>query len=188
MKDILILTAVLLFGCIKVSGQEVTFGAKIGGNYAMVTGDNSNTLDPLTAVVVGAMAELKFTEKISFQPEVIFSRQGFKSDELTLKIKYVNLPLIAKYYVIQGLSIEAGPQVGFQTVAIAETPIGMYDARRNIKRFDLGVNAGIGYKLDNGLNFSARYNHGFTNINKYVGEKISNQNAVVQVTVGYFFF
>lgn len=188
MKNILILTAVLLLGCIRVSGQEVTFGAKIGGNYAMVTGDNSSDFDPLTAVVVGAMAELKFTEKFSFQPEFVFSRQGFKSDAITLKIKYINIPLIAKYYVIKGFSVEAGPQVGFQTVAIAETPIGPYDARQNIKKFDLGVNAGIGYKLDNGLNFSARYNHGFTNINKYVGEKISNQNAVVQVTVGFFFF
>lgn len=188
MKNIFILTAVFLLGCAKVRGQEVVFGAKIGGNYATVTGDNSSNYDPTTAVVMGAMAELKLTEKLSFQPELIFSTQGFNSDDFNLKIKYVNLPLMAKYYVVKGFSIEAGPQVGFQSAAIAETPNGDYDARDDVKVIDLGVNAGFGYTLDNGLTFSARYNKGFSNINKYVGEKISNQNAVIQVTVGYFFF
>ena len=172
----------------KMTAQEVTFGAKIGGNYSMVTGDNSSNYDPSTAIVIGAMAELTLTKRLAFQPEIVFSRQGFMSDNFDLKIKYINIPLLAKYYLSRTISLEVGPQVGIQQLAIADTPLGEYDASKNIKKIDLGVNAGIGYKFESGLNFSARYNHGFSNINKYVGDKVTNHNAVVQVTVGYFFF
>lgn len=175
-------------GFASMTAQKVTFGAKIGGNYAMVTGDNSSNYDPRTSIVIGAIAELTWIEGIAFQPELIFSTQGFTSDEFDLKIKYVNIPLMGKYYVTKNFSIEAGPQVGFRMLAIADTPLGEYDAEKNIKKIDLGVNAGIGYKLESGVTFGARYNHGFSNINSYVGEKVSNKNAVVQVTVGYFFF
>jgi hypothetical protein len=173
----------------KAKAQQVVFGAKIGINYASVTGDNSSNYDPITAVVVGAVGEFTLTEKLAFQPEILFSRQGFRSPEYDLKLKYVNFPLLAKYYITKKMSVEAGPQVGFRLVAIAENSLfGQRDVSENVKGIDLGVNAGLGYKLESGINFSARYYHGFSNINQYVGPKINNQNAVIQVAVGYLFF
>ena len=168
--------------------QEVSFGGKIGGNYATVIGDNSSSYDPATALMVGVMAEIIITKKFSAQPEIVFSRQGFNSDALSLKVNYTNLPFIAKYYLVKGLSLEAGPQIGFTTIAVATTPVGKYDARDRIKPIDLGVCGGIGYKLESGLNFGARINYGLSNINHYVGERVSNQNMVFQAYVGLFIF
>lgn len=187
MNKIITFTILALFTFGKSKAQDVTFGIKIGANYASVTGDNSSSYDPVTAIIIGAMAEITLTEKFAFQPEVVFSRQGFKSDEFDLKLKYMNLPLIAKYYVTNKLSIEAGPQVGFRLLAIADTPLGEVDVRDNIKKIDLGLSAGLGYKLESGFNFGARYNYSFSNINQYVGEKVSNQNAVIQAYAGFFF-
>ncbi|MFI1771586.1 hypothetical protein [Thalassobellus citreus] len=55
----------------------------------------------------------------------------------------------------------------------------------NAQDIDFGVNFGIVYKLDNGLNFNARYNWGLTNIT--VEHDITKNNSVFQLSVGYFF-
>ena len=48
------------------------------------------------------------------------------------------------------------------------------------------LNFGLGYKLDSGLNFAARYNLGLSNLAKDSGnEKINN--GVFQLSVGYMF-
>lgn len=188
MNKVVIFSILVLFAFAKSGAQEVNFGAKIGGNYATVNGDNSNLYDPVTAIIIGAMGELSLTEKFSIQPEIVFSRQGFSSETINLKVNYVNLPVVAKYYIYKGLSLEAGPQFGFRTLAIARTPIGEIDARDRVKTFDLGVTGGLGYKLESGLNFGARFNYGFSNINQYIGPKVNNQNAVIQAYVGLFFF
>lgn len=188
MNKVGIFSMLILFAFTKSLAQEVSFGGKIGGNYATVLGDNSGSYDPATAMVVGVMAELIMTKKFSIQPEIVFSRQGFNSDDLSLKVNYTNFPVIAKFYAWKGFSLEAGPQIGFRTIAVATTPVGKYDARERIKPIDLGVCGGIGYKLESGLNFGARINYGLSNINHYIGEKVHNQNLVMQAYVGLFIF
>ncbi|MEG1025338.1 MAG: outer membrane beta-barrel protein, partial [Flavobacterium sp.] len=54
--------------------------------------------------------------------------------------------------------------------------------------FDFGVNFGLGYKLENGLNFGVRYNLGLTDINNVDNSSVKNKNRAFQVSVGYFFF
>lgn len=42
--------------------------------------------------------------------------------------------------------------------------------------------------MESGLNFAARYNLGFSNINSGEGsDEFKNQNSVIQISVGYFF-
>lgn len=91
---------------------------------------------------------------------------------------------MGKYYVVKGLSLEAGPQLGFLLSAKNEST----NVKDSFKTFDFGVNLGLGYKLNNGLNFGARYNLGLTNINDSEGSSGKNRNGVIQVSVGYFFF
>ena len=98
-----------------------------------------------------------------------------------VELNYLNIPLMAKYYATKGLSLEAGPQIGFLLTA-KEDGNDIIDSYKNT---DFGVNFGIGYKLDNGLNFSARYNWGLSNIT--VKNDITKNNSVFQLSVGYFF-
>ncbi len=88
---------------------------------------------------------------------------------------------MGKYYLIKGLSLEAGPQVG---VLLSGDYEGV-DVKDSFMDMDLSLNAGIGYKLNNGLNFTARYNFGLTNIG--VSEDSKVKNGVAQISVGYFF-
>ena len=91
---------------------------------------------------------------------------------------------MAKYYVAKGLSIEAGPQIGYLFSAKNES----VDVKDSFKKIDFGANVGLGYKLENGLNFGVRYNLGLSNINNVSGSSDKYKNGVLQASVGYFFF
>jgi hypothetical protein len=91
---------------------------------------------------------------------------------------------MGKYYVTKGLSLEAGPQIGFLLSAKNDNT----DVKNSFKTFDFGVNFGLGYKLENGLNFGARYNFGLSNINNLDDSSSKYKNGVFQIYVGYFFF
>src|SRR5690554_5935766 len=94
--------------------QQVKFGPKLGINLATLSGDDDSEMK--IGFHVGAVAEIKFNDKFSLQPELLYSAQGAKSkslDDIKLNSDYINIPIMAKYYFVEGFSIEAGPQIGF---------------------------------------------------------------------------
>ena len=176
MKKIFILAVVALLSTTAMTAQT-TFGAKAGLNFSNLTGDDISDLDGRTSFHLGLIAEIMFSEKFGIQPEVLYSAQGAKEGDETLKLDYINIPVLLKYYVTNGLSIEAGPQVGFNVVAEAE------GADIEDVETDIGAGLGLGYTTPQGLFFQARYNFGFSEILQDVDAK----NSVMQLSVGYRF-
>ena len=197
MKKLLIFTSIVLFGFSTVYAQDINFGAKAGVNFASITGDDTDWVDSRTSLHIGVVAEIVISETFSFQPELLYSAQGgsYKESEGydgTLKFDYLNVPLMAKFYVGEGFSLEAGPQIGLLLSAkddwefISNGETGNDDWKDFMKGIDFGVNVGVGYKLEGGLNFGARYNLGLSNIWEDSGD-IKSQNSVIQAYVGFFF-
>jgi hypothetical protein len=184
MKKLLLGLAVCAFSFSNAQ-KKVTFGAKAGSNLATFTGDFEEN-DMKVGFHVGGLAEISINDKFSVQPELLFSTQGtqFSSDD-KINLSYINLPVIAKYYATDGLSIEAGPQVGFLVNAEQEVE-GESSDFDNTNDIDFGLNFGLGYKLDSGINFSARYNLGLSNIID-TDSNFEAKNSVFQFSVGYFF-
>jgi long-subunit fatty acid transport protein len=206
MKKFLFCAAIAVFGLWNVNAQEVKFGVKAGLNLASISGDDTEDLDGRTSFHFGGIAEIKLSDKFSFQPELLYSAQGAKSsyedqfekEEATIKLDYINLPLMAKYYVAEGFSIEAGPQIGFLMNSEADydyidkedpefSESGTEDLKDEIKGIDFGFNLGFGYKLEGGLNFGARYNLGLSDLWDVDNGGIKNQNSVIQISIGYMF-
>lgn len=205
MKKFILSFALTVLTVIALNAQ--TFGIKAGLNLANVTGDTYGDVDMRTSIHIGLMAEFEISESFSFQPELIYSSQGTKSEdnypefdefyESTAKVDYINIPLMAKYYASENLSLEIGPQIGFLLSAEDEwketyegnTDSGTDDLEEYLKSIDFGLNFGLGYKLDSGLNFGARYNLGLSNLyddeDEFYDDSI--QNTVIQLSVGYFF-
>lgn len=200
-KLVLAAVAVLAIGNSAFAQQEVKFGPKAGVNFSSLSGnDDANSL---TSFHVGAVAEIKFNEKFSIQPEVLYSAQGNKyetssslgSYKATQNLDYINIPIMAKYYVAEGFSIEAGPQVGFLTKAQLKQEGNLAgvvngesttDNKANYNSLDYGVNFGLAYDLPTGLFFNARYNLGLVDVIKdNNGDAIKNN--VIQVGLGYKF-
>ena len=188
MKKVLLVTVAAILGLTNINAQEIKFGVKAGLNFSTISGDDTRELDIgiTTDFNFGVLAEIPISEKFSFQPELMYSGQGYAgegSGEIFI-LNYLNIPLIGKYYLTKGLSLEAGPQIGF----LLSAKNNKTDVKDLFNTVDFGVNFGVGYKLDNGLNFGARYNIGLSDINNVDGFSDKNKNGVFQLSIGYFFF
>ena len=162
-------------------------------------GDNGG----LTAIYFGVYAEIPVSETFSIQPELLYSKQGGTQDgslvfqeanvnyESTFNLSYLTVPIMAKFYVAKGLSLEAGPQIGFLLKSEVDIEVNnallasstTEDVKDFTKSTDFAFNIGAGYQLNSGLNFNLRYNIGLTD----AYEDIDAKNSVFQVGVGYTF-
>jgi opacity protein-like surface antigen len=200
-KITLSIVAVLAFGF--ANAQEVKFGVKGGINLSTLTGDNDEASSKV-GFQVGGFAEIKLTDKFSVQPEVLYSLQGAKSEfsefglnsKSTLNLSYLNIPVMAKYYVAEKFSLEAGPQIGFLLSAKDDTKVTMggesssekINVKDDYKSIDFGVNFGAGYDFTENLSAGLRYNLGLSNIAETVeGESYKVKNSVFSLSVGYKF-
>ncbi|MEE3245142.1 MAG: outer membrane beta-barrel protein, partial [Bacteroidota bacterium] len=89
---------------------------------------------------------------------------------------------------VQGLYVEAGPQLGFLVDSEIEGPnatLGLNED--NFNDIDFAGAVGVGYKFNGGLYLNARYTQGFTDI--YDGETGDNatKNGVFAGSVGFIF-
>ncbi|OOV18530.1 porin family protein [Flavobacterium sp. LM4] len=170
-KIILSAIAVMAFGFANAQGTK--FGVKAGVNLTNFTGDADT--DAKTSFYVGGLADFSISEKFHIQPELLYSVEGADDD---LSISYLRVPVMAKYYVVQGLSLQAGPQLAVKVGADDEVD-------EVTKSIDFALGFGAGYELTNGLFFDARYNLGLANISDADGFDLGNTG--LQVGLGYRF-
>ena len=197
MKKVLLSIVMVALGF--TASAQVSFGIKAGVNLADLAGDDiPEEFGNRTSFHIGGVAEFEISKKFSFQPELLYSSQGTKAEEddykVTLKMDYLNIPLMAKYYVTEGLSFEVGPQVGFLLSAKEKGEFDGDSETEDIKDFmnsvDFGLNFGLGYKLESGINFGARYNLGLSEVFEDVDvddDDDKSTNGVFQISVGYSF-
>ena len=117
----------------------------------------------------------------------MYSAQGAQQrDNFKYDLNYVSLPIMAKYYIANGFSVEAGPQFSFlikdQLVPLDEFG-GQPRENTNAENFDLAANVGLGYQFQSGIFFQTRYNLGLIAIS----ENPDIKNGVFQMTLGYQF-
>lgn len=196
---LLSISALLFAGAITYaqnpSGTTPRFGIKGGVNFATITGDDFESPDSRTSFHIGALAEFPMADIFSIQVEALYSGQGFKYDfesplgeneEVEYQLDYINVPVLAKVYVLPGLSIEAGPQFSFKVnEEIDGDPTddeGDVDTDE-AEGFEFGVAAGLTFQTQMGLFATGRYNMGITDVIKDVDSK----NSVFQIGVGYKF-
>lgn len=183
-----------------MNSMAVSFGVKGGVNFATITGDDFDSPDSRTSFHVGALAEFPVAEIFSVQVEALYSGQGFESDidgdlfggdgKIEYQLDYINVPVLAKFYLIEGLSIEAGPQFSFKVnEEIDINPNGddgdfpLDDTDYEAKDFEFGIAAGLTFQTDMGLFATGRYNLGVTDII----EDSDARNSVFQIGIGYKF-
>ncbi len=180
-----------------VNAQNIRFGAKVGLNVANLSNAELEgvKLDSRMAYHVGAMAEIRLNSQFAIQPELVYSAQGSSKEKggvtATFKADYINIPVMAKYFVMDGLSLEAGPQLGILTTSKLTIDGKGIDESTDLKDYtesiDFGLGFGASYTVKYGLNVGVRYNLGLTDIAKDRDGGKANKNGVFQVSVGYFF-
>lgn len=198
--------AVITFGF--VNAQDVKYGVKGGLNVSNFSGDTDGMdLKARFGFNVGGFVEVKLSEKISLQPELLYSTQGakfanvggdvdgvFYTGDVKMNLGYINIPVMFKYYGTQKFYVEVGPQIGFLVSAKSKTKLDGFnrtnelDIKDYFKSIDFGVNFGAGYDFTENLSVAARYNLGLANIGKTVaGDDGKLHNGVFSLSVGYKF-
>ena len=208
MKKI-ILTSLMLCSAFAFS-QEIKFGAKVGLNLSNLRGDYPAGIDEHNAKIgfnIGGFAEYEINDKFTLQPELLFSTQGntygfktyygggtyYDGAEFNLKLNYLNLPIILKYKIIEKLSIDFGPQIGYLMSAKTKIDVtedsrdpsqnysveidilndGKYNvggttiqSKASANRLDFSLNLGTSYDITEKIFLQGRYNFGLSTVDK----------------------
>ncbi|MEL1245314.1 porin family protein [Flavobacterium sp. DGU11] len=174
MRKLFLAAAVLFF--IPIT-QAQTYGIKGGVNFANLTGNNANQFDGLTSFHVGALMEFNILDRITLQPELLYSVQGAKIGDDEYKLNYVTLPVMLEFDIDGSLSINAGPQ--FSLLANETKRV----APKEANNYDFGLAAGLEYEITGGLFIQGRYIWG----QRQVFEDADVKNSVIQLSLGFYF-
>lgn len=165
----------------------------------------------------GVEATYQLTDKFALAAELKYSLQGANYDDFEIPAKhtdgynidatkvsdislsqhYIQIPIIARYYVANGFAIQAGLQPGYcvsntlsTSLTSSNKPMEVVDDKTDLlSNFDLSVPVGISYEA-RGIVLDARYNLGITNVYGGTwdgGKKPTSRNSVVEISLGYKF-
>lgn len=171
---------------------SITVQPKIGINGANITdADNS---DSRIGLVLGGEFEYRVSPIFSLSAGALYSMQGCKgtaededgnTGDVSLKLDYINVPILANVYVVKGLAIKLGIQPGFNVRHKATATVSGVNVTTNlpgVKSVDFSIPVGISYQFDRFV-IDGRYNFGLT---KLIDDSDS-KNSVFQFTFGYKF-
>ncbi|ESU22931.1 hypothetical protein FEDK69T_17100 [Flavobacterium enshiense DK69] len=186
MKKSFLLGLLVMFSIATVQAQRFNWGIKGGLNISSLTGDIENT-KPLAGFNAGLFAEIKVLKLLAIQPEVVYSTQGTAFDDFeghsveSVKLDYINVPVLAKLYIFNLVYFEAGPQFGF----LMNAKQGSVDYKDKVEDTDLAVAAGLGVSFADKFRANGRVNFGTTDI--YKSDTADVKSMTVQVGLAYIF-
>lgn len=207
-KNVLVAIAVIAFGF--ANAQNTKFGIKGGVQLSSLIGNIENET-PKLGLQLGGFAEFRVAKGLFIQPEILYSTQGGKYEQSginylykqELNSSYLNIPIMLKYYVVDKLSVEAGPQIGFLLTAKGQYQIindgeffyGSGTTKHIYQAQNIGLNIGAGYDFTKNISAGIRYHFGMSNEIRYYPayidfedqKQIRMRNDVVSLSVGYKF-
>jgi hypothetical protein len=198
MKRLIFIMLCVAIGTSASAQSKFGYGPKIALNLSSVN------LDDIKAVSVdnkmrvgmafGGFASFQVNHWLGLQAEVMYSIQGAKlkfpteNGKLNGKLvaNYINVPILAKFYPIDGMHIHLGPEVNFLVKKKLVRDGTKMDA--DFHKVDFCIALGVGYEFDFGMTVDLRYNIGMVDILKKVdGDKIRSKNGIIQLGVGWKF-
>lgn len=201
MRKLFITTAIVCLSQL-IYGQNYELGFKGGFNLSSFRGDNDN-LNPIAGFHAGVFMDYKLSEMFSVQSEMLYSGVGAKNSidmpegkfRETLRLGYVSVPIMLKYYPVKRLSIGLGGEAGWMVSARVKYDEGSIVSAAGtcnkctmdqMEKFTVGINTGVGYELSRQLIIEARYQLGLTDVYKN-NNAVSGtfRNSVLQLSVGY---
>lgn len=166
-------------------GQSLNFGIKGGPNFSNFQGSSTNLKsESITSYHVGAFIDLGLSERVSIQPELLYSTVGAKVsiggavDEFKNKLGYISIPLLTKIYLFPDrLSIDLGPQVSFLLNEKENVNLGRSNS------YDFSLTGGVTLRVIGPIFVQARYNYGIRDVKP--NTEITNR--VFQLSAGLRF-
>ena len=200
-QTVIILTMLLTTLSAMAQREEGDFlvQPRVGMNIATLSDADKSIVD----LHFGVEAEYMVSDQLSLSVGALVSNQGAKYDifdedngrnNYKVDLDYVQVPLMASYYVLPGLAVKAGVQPGFKMRAKAKLDNATVDLDElytmdrmltgedvKVSTFDLSIPVGISYEYKNVV-LDARYNWGLLKVLN-VGDAFYNR--ALMLTLGY---
>lgn len=189
-----------------VFGLGTHLGLKAGLNRSVLAGQINPQTFFKTGFSGGIMMRVRASRRFAVQPELLYAQLGAggslspasKNPDYEVRLNYLTVPLLFKFYFGDRAYLQAGPQVGFllsgRRMGINPTTPDQ-DVTSEYGGTDFAVTSGVGVDLACGLVLGARLAYGFTNINTGGDEaRFRDQaglgglhNRNIELSVGYLF-
>ncbi|MBQ4819230.1 porin family protein [Aquimarina sp. MMG016] len=192
-KTLLFTIIFVLFGMVVLQAQDVRYGVRAGLNYSQIGGfsfdkvyieapDTPDEVPNETAetpdgfednrigFVIGFFADYYFNEKFSIQPEIQFSNQGNKYEEL--RVNALQLPIVFKYHISDYINVHLGPEVGFK--------IWEWEKNENFGTFLFSGTVGVGVNITDNFYVNLRYAIGLNDLFEDEAEIIVSRDTQVE--------
>lgn len=178
MKNLFTIAIILIFGT-SAFAQNADFGVKLGANFSSIS--DASRLSNKTGLHFGIFGGFKLSNRTRIQADVLYSQQGAETKDGKFDLNYINVPVVFKYFLFDGLNIQFGPQFGF----ILDDDIYVLGKKGTVKKSDISAVVGAGYDLPYGFRLDARYNFGLTGVWEF--DSTSGKNRVASIALGYSF-
>ena len=184
MKKLFIIAMMSLvsMGSFAQEAGEMFIKPMVGGTLATLRGDDVNDHAKLKfGLIAGAEFGYMLADQFGVTAGLLYSMQGAADDrnsDHNINMDYLNIPILANYYIIPGLAVKAGIQPGFLMRAKSDD----VDIKDTFKSLDLAIPLGVSYEFSDFV-IDARYNFSLTKLPDHGDGKV--YNSVIQLTIGY---
>jgi hypothetical protein len=164
--------------------------ASLGLNGCQIHGDNYSGYDKI-GLFAGLSVRAKLSEKASAELGFYFSQKGSRHNSnpkindytyYRVHLNYIDLQPIFRYQLTQKYFITGGPSVAYLISYTEENEFGDWSGVYPFEKFEVGVNIGLGAKLNDKWTVEVRSGNSVTPIRSYgvLANKVYYPNAVAR--------
>ena len=151
------------------SGEYITVGGKVDTKKRV-------------GFTAGLEGEIYATNWLGIALGLNYAQQGWKFGDVKCKYDYLNVPLVADFYVARGLALKTGVQLGFLMNAKWDD----LNVKDDCNKTNFSIPIGISYEFSNVV-LDLRYNVALSKVNKNATDNYKYRSDLVQITIGYKF-
>ena len=187
----MMMIAVMAVMCLTANAQKMRHGAgkitiqpMIGFSVGTFRGEyTSGTItgnEARVGLAIGAEAEYyTTTDWLSLSAALKYEQLGWEwKNASTVKLDYIDIPLMANFYVAKGFALKVGLQPGFM---VSDNVNGEF------KSFNLSIPVGLSYEFKNGITLDLRGGYSLTRVDKFDGNDLKYYTDGGSLTIGYKF-
>jgi hypothetical protein len=170
----------LLFVAVSTQAQEFNFGASAGVDVSNIRVSKTSSFDvvdydPMVAFNLNAFAAYRSASFWGITAEPGFIRKGAilsvafdpEKYESQFRLNYIQLPLLADFYLTKRLFLSVGPELAYLISAKVNYDGNTTDISNGYDpKFELSGMAAISYAILPRVDIALRYSHGFTTISE----------------------
>jgi hypothetical protein len=187
----MMMIAVMAVMCLTANAQKmrhnagkITIQPMVGFSVGTFRGEYSSATisgnKARVGLAIGAEAEYyTTTDWLSLSAGVKYEQLGWEwKNASTVKLDYIDIPLMANFYVAKGFALKIGLQPGFLVND---------NANGECKSFNFSIPVGLSYEFKNGITLDLRGGYSLTRVDKFDNDDFKYYTDGGSLTIGYKF-